>query len=56
MTHGFGDLPGLDDDPREFGANPSRLLSSTSLQPIVGMPHMTAVPVDLEPIDAATNQ
>jgi anaerobic selenocysteine-containing dehydrogenase len=48
MTHGYGDLPGEDDDPRRFGANPARLLGSDRVQPIVGMPWMTAVPVSLE--------
>ena len=46
MTHGFGDLPDGDDDPRLYGSNPSRLLSLTrDLQSINGMPQMTAVPV-----------
>ena len=46
VTHGFGGLPGVDDDPLRYGSNPARLLSLTSeLQSINLMPMMTAVPV-----------
>ncbi len=51
MTHCFGGEPGLEDDPRRFGTNPTRLLSlQTGLQPISLMPLMTAVPVTLTPV------
>jgi anaerobic selenocysteine-containing dehydrogenase len=46
VTHGFGGLPGVDDDPLRYGSNPARLLSLTSeLQSINLMPLMTAIPV-----------
>jgi anaerobic selenocysteine-containing dehydrogenase len=48
MTHCFGGSPGVDDDPVEFGTNPSRLLSiDEDLQTINLMPLMSAVPVAL---------
>jgi anaerobic selenocysteine-containing dehydrogenase len=48
MTHCYGDLPGVDDDPGAYGANPARLLSHTvGVQAINAMPQMTAVPVSL---------
>jgi len=48
MTHCYGDLPGRDDDPAAYGANPARLLSHTvGVQAINAMPQMTAVPVTL---------
>jgi anaerobic selenocysteine-containing dehydrogenase len=51
MTHCYGGLPGEEDDPVEYGSNPSRLLSiDTDLQPITMMPHMSAVPVTIEPL------
>ncbi|CAN5353827.1 molybdopterin oxidoreductase family protein [soil metagenome] len=50
MTHCYGALPGEDDDPLQYGANPARLLSHTDgLQTINAMPQMTAVPVSLRP-------
>ena len=50
MTHCFGGEPGLEEDTRKFGTNPTRLLSLTKeLQPISLMPLMTAVPVTLAP-------
>ena len=46
ITHCYGSLPGDDDDPRQYGANPGRLLSLTEhRQPISLMPWMSAVPV-----------
>ena len=46
ITHCYGGLPGEDDDPRRYGANPARLLSLTEhRQPISLMPWMSAVPV-----------
>lgn len=48
MTHCYGALPGADDDPRAYGANPARLLShSHGTQSINAMPQMTAIPVSL---------
>ncbi|MCW2866642.1 MAG: molybdopterin oxidoreductase [Marmoricola sp.] len=48
MTHCYGALPDHDEDPRQFGANPARLLSHThGRQTINAMPQMTAVPVSL---------
>jgi anaerobic selenocysteine-containing dehydrogenase len=50
MTHCYGALPGQDEDPRKYGANPARLLSHTDgRQTINAMPRMTAVPVSLRP-------
>jgi anaerobic selenocysteine-containing dehydrogenase len=55
ITHCYGSLPGDDDDPRQFGANPARLLSLTQhRQPISLMPWMSAVPVTAEPTSHAT--
>jgi anaerobic selenocysteine-containing dehydrogenase len=52
MTHCFGGEPGSEDDPRQYGTNPARLLSiSAGLQPISLMPHMTAVPVRVSPAE-----
>jgi hypothetical protein len=46
MTHAFGGMPGEDDEPRRYGANPTRLLSvDAETQSINRMPRMTAVPV-----------
>ena len=48
MTHGYGGLPGEDDEPVRFGASPARLLSLTEhRQPVSLMPWMTAVPVSV---------
>ena len=50
ITHCYGGLPGEDDDPRQYGANPARLLSLTEhRQPISQMPWMSAVPVTATP-------
>ena len=50
MTHCYGDLPGHDDDPHAFGANPGRLLSlDHDTETINAMPRMTAVPVSVTP-------
>ena len=50
ITHCYGSLPGEDDDPRQYGANPARLLSLTEhRQPISQMPWMSAVPVSATP-------
>jgi anaerobic selenocysteine-containing dehydrogenase len=47
MTHGFGG-PGPAGTPERGGASTNRLLSPTvDLQPISGMPLMTAVPVTI---------
>jgi hypothetical protein len=52
MTHCYGGLPGTEDDPVRYGSNPSRLLSiDTDLQSISLMPHMSAVPITIEPLD-----
>jgi anaerobic selenocysteine-containing dehydrogenase len=48
MAHCYGDLPGQDDDPRAFGANPGRLLSlDEDIETINAMPRITAVPVSI---------
>jgi anaerobic selenocysteine-containing dehydrogenase len=50
MTHCYGGLPDLEADPLRYGSNPSRLLSIDSdLQEISMMPHMSAVPISIEP-------
>ncbi|MDO8362703.1 MAG: molybdopterin-dependent oxidoreductase [Actinomycetota bacterium] len=49
MTHGFGGA-GLDGDPPGAGTSTNRLLSAVAdLQPISGMPMLTAVPVSVGP-------
>jgi anaerobic selenocysteine-containing dehydrogenase len=49
MTHGHGDLPGRDDDPRLYGTNANALTSADAdVQPINAMPQLTAVPVSVE--------
>jgi anaerobic selenocysteine-containing dehydrogenase len=54
MTHCYGGLPGLEDDPLAYGANPSRLLSiDEDLQEISLMPLMSAVPITIEPVGVA---
>jgi anaerobic selenocysteine-containing dehydrogenase len=46
MTHAFGRLPEDADEPRRYGANPTRLLSLTDHRQAVSlMPWMTAIPV-----------
>jgi anaerobic selenocysteine-containing dehydrogenase len=56
LTHCYGALPG-DDDPRQVGANPSRLLSLTDhRQPISLMPWMSAVPVSLSVLASPKRQ
>ena len=55
MTHCYGGLPGQEDDPLRYGTNPSRLLSiDTDLQSISMMPHMSAVPITIEPLPVET--
>ena len=60
ITHCYGALPGEDDDPRQYGANPARLLSLTEhRQPISLMPWMSAVPVTADSVrnePASTDQ
>ena len=51
MTHCWGWLPGEDPDPADGGANPSRLISTTSdVESINRMPRMSAIPVDIRPL------
>ncbi|MGV0739745.1 molybdopterin-dependent oxidoreductase [Mycobacterium syngnathidarum] len=46
MSHCWGNLPGLDDDPMAFGSNPGRLLSLVDgAEDINAMPQMTAIEV-----------
>jgi anaerobic selenocysteine-containing dehydrogenase len=48
MTHGFGALPGPDDDPLQHGVNMGRLTSlHRDLQPISAMPLLSALPVTI---------
>ena len=48
MTHCYGDLPGQDEDPLRYGANPARLLShEVGIQSINAMPQMTAIPLSV---------
>lgn len=48
MAHCYGDLPGQDDDPRAYGANPGRLLSlDHDIETINAMPRITALPVSV---------
>jgi anaerobic selenocysteine-containing dehydrogenase len=51
ITHAFGGRPGVEDDPRLFGANPTLLLSiDHELQALSAMPLMSAVPVSIVPV------
>ncbi len=55
MAHGFGDLPGLDDDVRRHGANTGRLSDSAEdFEPYSGIPRMSAIPVEITPVVAPT--
>ena len=48
MSHGFGSLPGLDDDPRVFGSNVSRLIpDDVDYDAWSGQPRMSDIPVDV---------
>jgi anaerobic selenocysteine-containing dehydrogenase len=52
MTHCYGGLPGDEDDLLEYGTNPNRLLSiDEDLQSISLMPHMSAVPISIGPVE-----
>jgi anaerobic selenocysteine-containing dehydrogenase len=52
MTHGFGGIPGEQDDPRVYGTNPGRLLSvDADVQTINRMPRMSSIPVTMTPAD-----
>jgi anaerobic selenocysteine-containing dehydrogenase len=53
MTHGWGDLPGEDDDPHRYGSSAARLVSGSGAQAIAGMPRMTAIPVSIEAVEPA---
>jgi anaerobic selenocysteine-containing dehydrogenase len=52
ITHGFGGLPGEEDDVRRDGSNVGRLLSAVDdLQPYTYQPQMSNIPVSVHPID-----
>ena len=54
MTHCYGGFPGQEDDPLVYGTNVSRLLSiDEDLEEISLMPHMSAVPISIEPMVSA---
>jgi anaerobic selenocysteine-containing dehydrogenase len=52
ITHGFGGLPGEDDDDvRRLGSNVGRLLSAVDdLQPYTYQPMMSNIPVSVRPL------
>ncbi|MBV8985434.1 MAG: hypothetical protein JO248_13435 [Acidimicrobiia bacterium] len=46
MSHGFGAIPGEDEDPRVDGANTNRLLrTDVEYDRYTGIPRMGALPV-----------
>ncbi|WP_171905864.1 molybdopterin-containing oxidoreductase family protein [Sphingobium phenoxybenzoativorans] len=55
MSHGYGAMPGEDEDPSRGGANVNRLLRMDELHDsISGIPLMGAVPVAIEPAEMTT--
>jgi anaerobic selenocysteine-containing dehydrogenase len=54
MSHGFGGIPGEDEDPRVDGANTNRLLrTDVEYDRYTGIPRMGALPVAVVPVPAA---
>jgi anaerobic selenocysteine-containing dehydrogenase len=52
ITHGFGRLPGDDEDVRRDGSNVGRLLSAVDdLQPYTYQPQMSNIPVSVRAVD-----
>jgi anaerobic selenocysteine-containing dehydrogenase len=47
MAHAFGAEPGVDADPREFGANTGRLASLDEADRYSAIPRMSAIPVEI---------
>lgn len=53
MSHGFGGIPGEDEDPRVDGANTNRLLrTDVEYDRYTGIPRMGALPVAVVPVAA----
>jgi anaerobic selenocysteine-containing dehydrogenase len=51
MSHCFGDVPGHDGDVRAIGSNTGRLVSvEHDYDPYSGIPRMSAIPVQVEPV------
>jgi anaerobic selenocysteine-containing dehydrogenase len=51
MSHGFGGIPGEDEDPRADGANTNRLLrTDVEYDRYTGIPRMGALPVAVVPV------
>src|SRR4029077_16612013 len=51
MSHGFGGIPGEDEDPRVDGANTNRLLrTDVEYDRYTGIPRMGALPVAVVPV------
>jgi anaerobic selenocysteine-containing dehydrogenase len=56
MSHGFGGIPGEDEDPRIDGANTNRLLrTDVEYDRYTGIPRMGALPVAVVPLSAAAS-
>jgi anaerobic selenocysteine-containing dehydrogenase len=57
ITHGFGGLPGEDDDVRRLGSNVGRLLSAVDgLQPYTYQPLMSNIPVAVRAVDLRADE
>jgi anaerobic selenocysteine-containing dehydrogenase len=53
MSHGFGGIPGEDEDPRVDGANTNRLVrTDVEFDKYTGIPRMGALPVAVVPVDS----
>ncbi len=54
MSHGFGGIPGADEDPRVDGANTNRLLrTDVEYDRYTGIPRMGALPVAVVPVEVS---
>jgi len=51
MAHAFGEVPGVDADPREVGANTGRLASLDESDRYSAIPRMSAIPVEIRRSD-----
>jgi anaerobic selenocysteine-containing dehydrogenase len=54
MAHGFGESPDVDADPREVGANTNRLASLDEADRYSAIPRMSAIPIEIRRVEAAT--
>jgi len=45
MTHAFGGVPGADESVRTLGSSTNRLVDIGEIDPVSGIPRMSAIPV-----------